>query len=399
MLFSAKVAFNTPITVTSFAKVAFSATANVLFNVDIPVTVRLSSNMASSLTVRSLLIIALVVTVKLLPIVTSVERESAGKTPPIILLDGMLLSSKLAISLPVTVTFLSNVAFSATANVLFNVDVPVTVNLLPTERSSLTCASLTAVKLSLTNNRFVMVTSLSNVSAGNPFNVPPPVDPPTTALAGILFGAYPAAVKIPSMVTFLEKFAALITNNESLAIMLPLTVRLSAIVASSLTIRSLVTVKLLPIVTSAERESAGKTPPIILDDGILLSAKVVLSVPVTVTSFAKVAFSATDKNLLAIMLPLTVSRSVIIASSLTNRSLLTVKLLPIVTSVERESAGKTPPIILDDGILLSAKVVLSVPVTVTSFAKVAFSATDKKLLAIILPVTVIFLSNTASSNA
>ena len=122
-----------------------------------------------------------------------VEREFAGNAPPIILDDGILLSGKFVLSTPVTVTFLSKVAFSATNNALI-VDVPVTFNLFPTERSSLICAPLTAVILSLTNNRFVIVTSLSNVSAGNPLVVATP--PPIIAFAGILFAANPA-VKYP----------------------------------------------------------------------------------------------------------------------------------------------------------------------------------------------------------
>ena len=116
---------------------------------------------------------------------------------------------------------------------------------------------------------------------------------------------------------------------------------------------------------------------------MLSFAKLEVRLPVIVTSFAKVAFSATVKNLLAVILPLTCRLSLIIASLLTYKWLLsetspiTFNFCDMVTFLERVSVGKAPPTIAADGMLSFAKLEVRLPVIVTFFAKVAFSATVK----------------------
>ena len=169
----AKMAFKLPEIVTSFANVAFSATANVLPSVTAPPTLIVRLNDASRSTFRLFFAVIALVTNNRSLRETSLSNAFAGNTPPEIELDGMITLAKLAFKLPEIVRSFANMAFSATANVLPSVTAPLTLMVRLNDASRSTFRLSLVVIALVTNNRSLRETSLLNVFAGN---TPPEIE-------------------------------------------------------------------------------------------------------------------------------------------------------------------------------------------------------------------------------
>ena len=180
-----------------------------------------------------------------------------------------------------------------------------------------------------------------------------------------------------------------VTFSPFCALMIPFANTLSLNVASSPTYSLLLNDASPPEIifcanlTSLFNVFAGNAPPIILEEGIESSANVAVNVPLTL------ALPVTFSPFCALMIPFANTLSLNIASSPTYSLLLNDASPPViilcanVTSLFNVFAGNTPPIILEEGILLSANVAVNVPLTI------ALPETSSPFCALIIPFDVI----------